>query len=156
MTDLQTLNDLTNELASEITAPDKAEFTIPDDIDDKEQRDSMNEAFAAKISIYKDTLAPELKANEKLKREHKKQLMGFLCGLIIFESAFLVVSVGFLFMMIFFTQIIKVDVSVIKSMIGFMKYFISAVIVELLAILFFIVRSVFDKTIKDLFANFDK
>ena len=48
------------------------------------------------------------------------------------------------------------DRSLVEAGISFMKFYITSIIVELISILFFIVKNVFDTSIIDLFKNFDK
>lgn len=58
--------------------------------------------------------------------------------------------------MVAFNQFLGINENVISEIFEFSKFYITSIVAELIAILFFIVKNVFDKSIVDLFKNFDK
>lgn len=115
----------------------------------------MNIFFKRRYLIYKDVLAPELRRNEELKRIHKTKLMNNVFRLLKYQFIFMYVLVFCFLVMIGFSNWIQISETVVLEIISFIKFFITSVIVELISILLFIVKNVFDKSIVDLFKNFD-
>lgn len=50
----------------------------------------------------------------------------------------------------------KIDLVVLEYLFDFLRFYIGATLAELIAILFFIVKQIFDKSIVELFKNFDR
>lgn len=115
----------------------------------------MNIFFERRYLIYKDVLAPELRRNEELKRIHKTKLMNNVFRLLKYQFIFMYVLVFCFLVIIGFSNWIQISETVVLEIISFIKFFITSVIVELISILLFIVKNVFDKSIVDLFKNFD-
>ena len=106
--------------------------------------------------IYKDILSPQLQKNEELKRQQKKKLMDNIFKLL--KTQFIATYVlifGFI-MMIALNQEFGITENTMTQIFDFLKFYITTIIAELIAMLFFIVKNVFDKSIVDLFKNFDK
>lgn len=116
----------------------------------------MNNAFRLSELIYKDVLSPQLQENEILKREHKKNLMKKLFSIIKWQFIATYTFVLILLISIMFSEILNISESVVLAIIKFLEFYITSIIVELIAILFFIVKNVFDKSIVELIKNFDK
>ncbi len=115
--------------------------------------DAMNKHF---YSIYIKVLSPELKKNEDLKRRQKPELMKNIFKLI--KGQF-IATYAILFMLIVvvaISHILQISDSSIKLIFSFMKFYTTSIVAELIVILFFIVRNIFDKSIYDLFKDFDK
>lgn len=125
-------------------------------ISDAETVKLLNENFAMKSKIYQNVLAPELSRNEELKRSQKEKLMDKINKLISFQFKAMVVIIAILLIIIAFSnRVFNLDKEIIKELISFLRFYITAIIAELIAILFFIVKNVFDKSIIELFSNFD-
>lgn len=116
----------------------------------------MNDFFAKRYSIYKDVLAPELKENEKLKRTHKTELMKNIFKLLNIQFVFTYIFVLILIVTTIFSNFLNISEEIVVQIFSFSRFYITSIVAELIAILFFIVKSVFDKSIVDLFKNFDK
>lgn len=119
-------------------------------------KDEHNKAIDA---VLLRGLTPELVKNETQKREFKERLMRYILIILSVQlGIFLLVVLAFAFAFCFKTSFTK-DISIeqLKHIVEFLKYYISAVIVEFIAMLFFIVKFVFDKSIvgliKQLFNN---
>lgn len=114
--------------------------TVKDNIDDGNRM------------ILMGVLAPELSKNEELKREQKKNLLGKLFLFIAFEM----LGVFVLSIIVIIAIITKVELteSLVVEMFGLLKFFITAIIGEFIAMLFFIVKNVFDTSVPDLFKMF--
>lgn len=117
--------------------------------------DEMNALFGLKQRIYEKVLSPQLKKNEKLKRTHKSVLMSNIFKLLKWQFIFTYVFVSILLVSVIFSSFLSLDTQVINAIIKFIKFYITSIVVELISILFFIVQNVFDKSIVDLFSNFD-
>lgn len=115
----------------------------------------MNEAFAAKQRLYEKVLAPQLKKNEKLKREQKKKLLDKIFDILKWQFGVTYVFVLVIIVIIASSNWLALSDTIIERIIDFIQFYITSIIAELIAILFFIVKNVFDKSIVDLFKNFD-
>ena len=105
-----------------------------------------NKTINAVLSKY---LAPQLKENEVQKRKFKERLMKYIIRILTVQLViFLLVVLIFAFSFCFKTSFTK-DISIeqLKHIVEFLKYYISAVIVAFIAMLFFIVKFVFDRSI---------
>lgn len=98
------------------------------------------------------TLNPQLARNEAQKRIFKEDLMKYIRRIL--RSQMILVS--FPIMLTFITICIdipfmkNIDSKQMQIVFEFLKYYIGAIIVEFIAMLFFIVKYVFDKSIVDL------
>ena len=109
-----------------------------------------------KSYIYQKVLGPELQENESLKREQKKALMNNIFKILKWQFIFTYVFVTVLLAAVLFSAFLKIEASTISTIIKFIQFYITSIVVELISILFFIVKSVFDKSIVELFRNFDR
>lgn len=116
----------------------------------------MNNAFDLASKIYKDVLSPQLEKNEKLKRKHKNTLMENIFEILKIQFRYTYFFVCLLLVGILCSKYLEISEHTIDSVISFVEFYITSVVVELIAILFFIVKNVFDKSIVDLIKNFDK
>lgn len=138
--------------------------TVPSDVDIKiTNTDStskavfdMNNAFSISENIYNRVLSPQLEKNEDLKREQKKDLMKNLFNILQVQFIFTYICVVIILMGVFLSQLLGLSENVILSVISFIKFYITSIVVELLSILFFIVKNVFDTSIVELIKDFDK
>lgn len=110
---------------------------------------TRQEAKRAENIVLLKALAPQLEENEKQKRNFKESLMKYIIIILSIQLGFFLFVV-FLFAFAFcfktpFTNSISIEQ--LKHIIEFLKYYISAVIVEFIAMLFFIVKFVFDRSI---------
>lgn len=144
---------------SGINVPPSPVVTIEEDSDqEKDKKNNVNEMnvlFELKRQIYQDVLAPELTKNEKLKRKHKTQLMNKIFHLLKWQFFCTYLFVSILLLAVVFSTDLGLAPTTIKIIVNFIKFYITSIVVELISILFFIVKSVFDKSIVDLFSNFD-
>ena len=151
------LSNVINSL--EITVPEKQKVEI--EKDEKSDPNSidvieMNVLFEMKSYIYQKVLGPELQENESLKREQKKALMNNIFKILKWQFIFTYVFVTVLLAAVLFSAFLKIEASTISTIINFIQFYITSIVVELISILFFIVKSVFDKSIVELFRNFDR
>ena len=151
------LSNVINSL--EITVPEKQKVEI--EKDEKSDPNSidvieMNVLFEMKSYIYQKVLGPELQENESLKREQKKALMNNIFKILKWQFIFTYVFVTVLLAAVLFSAFLKIEASTISTIIKFIQFYITSIVVELISILFFIVKSVFDKSIVELFRNFDR
>lgn len=126
-----------------------------DDSDNNTDIAEMNVLFSLRERIYEGVLSPQLEENEKLKRDHKDILMKNIFKILKYQFVFTYIFVLILLGSIIFSNFLVLDNTIIKSIIKFIEFYITSIVVELISILFFIVRSVFDKSIVSLFSNFD-
>lgn len=126
-----------------------------EDSDDNTDIAEMNVLFSLRERIYEHVLSPQLQENEKLKRMHKTVLMYNIFKILKYQFIFTYLFVLVLLGSIIFSKFLVLDSVLIKSIIRFVEFYITSIVVELISILFFIVRSVFDKSIVSLFSNFD-
>lgn len=98
-----------------------------------------------------DYLSPEIQKNEESKRKHKGILILLL-------AIFIVVQFGsvyvFSFKVIEYATNSKASLDIIKSLLAFVSAYITSVVVELIAILNYIVKKVFDTSIAELIKIF--
>ena len=115
----------------------------------------VNTRFATVNKLYENVLAPELMKNEDLKRSQKKDLMDKIFSILKGQFIATYICVFGIIVMIACSKMLGLSDISIKQIIGFMEFYITSIVAELIAILFFIVKNVFDKSIVDLFKNFD-
>lgn len=142
-----------------ISVPTTAEVNVQSDSETGNAEDSvreMNTFFEQKYHIYNDILAPQLKKNEKLKREHKRVLLQKLFKFLKLQFIATYIIVAMLIIMVGANMWLNITETIIAQIFDFLKFYITTIVAELIAILFFIVKNVFDKSIFDLFKNFDK
>lgn len=98
-----------------------------------------------------DYLSPEIQKNEESKRKHKGILILLL-------AIFIVVQFGsvyvFSFKVIEYATANNASLDIIKSLLAFVSAYITSVVVELIAILNYIVKKVFDTSIAELIKIF--
>lgn len=145
---------------SGISVPKSQSVNVPESISGKGQEDSdvkeMNDFFFQRYKIYEKILAPELKENEKLKRQQKGNLMNNIFKLLKYQFIATYIFIILFIIMIGANTYLNITANVITQIFDFLKFYITSIVAELIAILFFIVKNVFDKSIVDLFKNFDK
>ena len=117
---------------------------------------SMNNHFQMEEKMYIDILSPQLGENEKLKRQQKKDLMNKIFSLLKIQFIFTYSLMTLSIIAIIFSHFLLIPDGTIALLIDLFKFYVTAIIGELIAILFFIVKNVFDKSIVDLISNFDK
>lgn len=113
----------------------------------------LKEDHAAINQLMLTTLSPQLSNNEAQKREFKEKLMKYIQIVLIIQL--IVVGVAFLAIIISVCLGVshKVFIDNLDSILNFLQYYITAIIVEFIAMLFFIVKFVFDKSIVELLSN---
>lgn len=116
----------------------------------------MNESFELVRIMYQDILSPQLEKNEILKRKQKQTLMINIFKILKIQFAFTYIFVFMLVIGVLGSSILHIPESIIDSVIKFVEFYITSIVVELISILFFIVKNVFDRSIVDLIKNFDK
>ncbi len=100
--------------------------------------------------LDKEMIREQLQENERQKRKHRTILIWFVFPLTVIQLAFLNIIIGRLFFSDFIQEITEKELSLI---LGFVKYYIGATIVEILGMLLFIIQSCFDKTLSELFKS---
>lgn len=157
-TNCDDLNDIIH--TSGIVFPNEQIVDIEDNKIDgdntKSDVDEMNAYFELRQRIYEEVLSPQLEKNEELKRIHKNVLMTNIFKILKWQFIFTYLFVSALLIAVVLSNIIfNLNTEVIKIIVKFIEFYITSIVVELISILFFIVRNVFDKSIVDLFRNFD-
>lgn len=105
--------------------------------------------------VLLEILSPQLTENEVQKRNFKERLMKYVLRVLIGQLIFVgvpvvgVVAVGCVGCFVGGQYM----VTIVGDMFSFLKFYITAIIAELLAMLFFIVKFVFDKSIVDLMSE---
>lgn len=158
---------LISEEAGDVPPSDSEEYNVPENGIVVELNDSnsgidnhtvseMNLYFLMREKIYTDTLSPQLEKNEEKKREHKDIVVNKLFSILKWQFIATYIFTFILIIAIVFGGFFNIDSETIKYMFDFLKFYITSILAELVAILFFIVKQVFDKSIFELFKNFDK
>lgn len=150
------LSDEQQMIINSVSVPPKIDIQIREPQKISQEALQMNESFDYVQKMYQDVLSPQLEYNESLKREHKKLLMGKIFKLLKWQFIFTYIYVIILLFGILFSSFLGLSEEIVNSIINFIEFYISSIVVELLSILFFIVKNVFDKSIVDLIKNFDK
>lgn len=122
-----------DELIKNLFVPES--ITI-DNLSEKNDVDEMNLYFSMKKRIYEETLVPELVENERKKREHKGLVVEKLFKLLKWQF---IATYAFTFIMIAIiagSTKLSIDTTVLESMFSFMKFYITSILAELVAILF--------------------
>lgn len=121
---------------------------------DNYQNNNDIKSFVASFnnSIVKDALMPELKENEHQKRKLKKTVLKGVCFFIFFYSLFMFICLILLIYTITIgsNKFLFIDSNLCSQLINFMKFFVTASLCEFIAMLFMIVKYVFDKSIVEL------
>ena len=142
-------------VAVDIEVPEEPSVQLEAPDSAKEIVSGLNEDFMMKQRLYETVLAPELKKNEELKREQKKKLMEnifkILKGQFIATYLFIIIII----IQLTFSSYLKISEALAMEIMSFIKFYITSIIVELISILFFVVKNVFDTSIVDMFKNFD-
>lgn len=139
-----------------IPIPNQPEVNLEMPSSDSDMISGMNEAFAMKQRLYEKVLAPQLEENEKLKREQKTDLMNNIFIILKWQFIATYVFVFVVLIALLCSTLLGIPEKLAIEAISFIKFYITSIIVELISILFFIVKNVFDTSIVDLFKNFDK
>ena len=100
-------------------------------------------------NILEKSLMPELIENEKQKRKFKKIVLTRVCLFIILYSVLMLISLLLLVWAVTFgsNRYSNIDVNLCSKHIEFMKFFVTASLCEFIAMLYVIVKYVFDKSI---------
>lgn len=114
--------------------------------------DIAREDHAALNKMLLEKLSPQLEHNESQKRGFKRRIMNYILNVLNIQLGFFIVivvlfSVAFCFDFGFFKNI---TLDQLKQITIFLEFYVSAIIAEFIAMLFFIVKFVFDKSIVDL------
>lgn len=104
---------------------------------------NANNEFLLKV------LSPQIIANEEKKRQHKDWLMIIMGAFLIFQFMLVAIMISYCGYWIIHMQIINnpFSDSTIKIMITFICTYVTSIIIELIAILKYIVKNVFDTSI---------
>lgn len=159
--DLEENKDAETEALGNFLSNSRSSNSVPN-IDDKLAYKIKKSDHDALNSVLLEILSPELSKNEEQKRLFKERLMKYIIVILSIQLGF------FLFFVLAFTIVLclncpifnKLSLEQLKDVIKFLEYYISATAAEFIAMLFFIVKFVFDKSIvsliKDLFNKDDK
>ncbi len=134
-------NDFGEEVESEKTFIEENSEDIADKI-----IVNANQYFLIKI------LSPEINKNEDKKRNHKDKLISIVKIFLICQFIVLMCLLFGVTIMIFVFHGLKndLDLAYIESIIKFISVYITSVVAELIAMLYFIVSNVFDTSITGL------
>lgn len=122
----------------------------------KEKIDKYNNSV--RETVLKNDLIPQLIENEVQKRTFKTSLMNYvknmiICQTILITIPIILMTVSSFIKLPFLNVLTETNFQFFCS---FLKYYISAIILEFIAMLFFIVKYVFDKSITDLVKDYKK
>lgn len=148
-------NELMDEMYNEVPKDPQADLVASASTEESMIASELNENFSYKQRLYEDVLAPQLEQNEALKREQKQELTQKVFEILKWQF---IATYGFVLVIIIIiagSSWLKLSDVIIGRIIDFIQFYITSIIAELIAILFFIVKNVFDKSIVDLFKNFD-
>lgn len=138
---IDALNDeVTDKCEVDILTPKEKEKS-----NDKMVRDANN-------TVLLDVLSPQVEKNEEAKRTHKKILIGILGAFILlqFGLTFYIMNRTFGFIFTYYNENKAIDQHLVNLLFGFLTGYITSVVVELIYMLKFIVKNVFDTSISDL------
>lgn len=110
------------------------------------------------IGIIQNKLIPQLVENENQKRDLKYKMVNIITGCLIAQGLILFVPMTAI-IYVSFSPILKDNNNLnnnLSEILSFLKYFISAVIVETLTMLYYIIKKVFDSSITDMIELFKK
>lgn len=126
------------------------------DIEQPKEESTENIIKNANNKFLLDVLSPEIKKNEEKKRQHKDTLMRSMKTFLIFQFLIVAIMVLYSGYWIIHLQVIEKPFSdsTIKIIFAFIGTYITSVIVELIAILRYIVKNVFDTSIAGMVNNF--
>lgn len=126
----------------------------------RDEKQRINEVDSSKNSdiitnvngaVLLEFLSPEINNNENAKRKHKYILI-FLVAVFLYFQFNTVYKMSTLVMNYAVSQM--ADIEILKLLIGFVSAYITSVVVELIAILNYVVKRVFDTSIKELIELF--
>lgn len=100
-------------------------------------------------SILLTTLDPHLSKNEEQKRDFKKSLVGYIKWVLSIQFVVAGLPIVCILLKFIFCPS-NVQIEQLTEIFSFMRFYITAIIMEFIAMLFFIVKYVFDKSIVDL------
>lgn len=147
--------ELMDEMYSELPNDTQADYVASASEEESVVASELNGDFSYKQRLYEKVLAPELEKNEELKRQQKQKLMTKIFQILKWQF---IATYGFVLIIIIIiakSNQLELSDTIIGKMIDFIQFYITSIIAELIAILFFIVKDVFDKSIFELFRNFD-
>lgn len=127
------------------------------DLDEESQNKNIQDYIkTANTDILRNTLAPQIKANEEKKREHKDKLIKSISYFLGGQFVIVAVLVLLILISMLVFHALKNDYSenVLQMIFAFFGTYIASVIAELLAMLHFIVKEVFNTSISDLMKIF--
>lgn len=103
-----------------------------------------------------DAVTTEITKNEEKKREHKDLLLKLVAWFLGLQFGLFFLLLSGVIVMIVVAHMVKMDFSmdVINSVFDMLKMYLTSIIVEMISMLYFIVRNVFDTTIPDLAKQF--
>ena len=128
-----------------VSVPQQVNIKIETPIPISEDARQMNEAFELARIMYQEVLSPQLQENEILKRKQKDALMNELFKILKLQFEFTYIFILILILGTLSSSFIGISETIVQNIFNFMKFYITSIVVELLSILFFIVKSVFDK-----------
>lgn len=141
------MNRNIEETLRETEIPDKSRVELNVHSEEDAIVADLNQQFAMKQRLYEQVLAPQLKENEDLKREHKGVLMTNIFKILKWQFIFTYIFVFTIIIAVLFSSYLGITEKLAMEGISFIKFYITSIIVELISILFFIVKNVFDTSI---------
>lgn len=143
-----------NEDAFDAAMIDSAEGNFPKARNPVSKED-VSEALA-QADKNDEKIIVEFAENEKNKRDLKPKILHWVCAfvlvqLILMNAILVIVIIGLVVGDSRLLFIHAIDPVVFPELFSFLKYYISATLVELLGMLFFMIRKVFDNSIIDIF-----
>lgn len=114
--------------------------------------DIAKEDHAALNKMLLEKLSPQLEYNEGQKRGFKKRIMEYIIKVLNVQLGFFILIVtAFAFAFCFKFDFLKnITLDQLKYITTFLEFYVTSIIAEFIAMLFFIVKFVFDKSIVDL------
>lgn len=118
-------------------------------VKEKTKKDINEETLIKNVNnkVLLDILSPEIKDNENAKRKHKFILIGLLAAFLIIQF----LAVGFISDKVISYAILETSkAEIVNSLLTFVTGYITSVVIELIAILKYIVKNVFDTSLIEL------
>lgn len=145
------LNQAMNSTSLENSKKDKI------NLDEKNQnKEIQNYIKTANTDILRNTLAPQIQQNEEKKREHKDKLIKYISYFLGGQFIIVVILILLILISMIVFHALKNDYSenILQMIFAFFGTYITSVIAELLSMLHFVIKEVFNTSISDLMKIF--
>lgn len=147
-------------MSTNVDIQDKAVQVLEEDVPEGQQRNDLKDEKDQLVKtpvndlvknvnnkVLIEYLSPEISKNEASKRHHKYILISLLTVFLITQFvAIYIISVR----VINYATSMDADIDIVNSLLTFVSAYITSVVIELVAILSYIVKNVFDTSLAEL------